>query len=109
MKRGDVVVGVFSGDSGKPRPALVVQSDFLNTTHPSIVLCQISSHLTDAPDLRITIEPTVGNGLKKTSQVMADKLIAVRTDKVGKVIGRLKTDQIRAVDEALRLILDLPS
>jgi mRNA-degrading endonuclease toxin of MazEF toxin-antitoxin module len=37
-QRGDVVVCVLSGDYGKPRPAVVVQSDVFNPTHASVTV-----------------------------------------------------------------------
>lgn len=38
-QRGEIVVCVLSGDYGKPRPAVVVQSDLFNPTHASITNC----------------------------------------------------------------------
>ncbi len=37
MRRGDIVIVAFSGDFGKPRPAVIVQSDYLNDTHATIL------------------------------------------------------------------------
>lgn len=55
MSRGDVVIVAASGDSGKPRPAVIVQSNALPDSHASIVICQMTSELVEA-DFRITIE-----------------------------------------------------
>jgi len=43
MKRGDVVVVALSGDYGKPRPALIVQSDLFNETHASVTLAPVTT------------------------------------------------------------------
>jgi mRNA-degrading endonuclease toxin of MazEF toxin-antitoxin module len=43
MRRGDVVTVAVSGGYGKPRPAIVVQSDLLNDTHASVVVCLVTS------------------------------------------------------------------
>ena len=98
MKRGDVVLVVVAGDYGKPRPAVVVQTDLVNDTHSSIVVCPITSHLQDAELFRLTIEPSPDSGLQKTSQIMVDKIVAVRRDKIREGIGSL--------DEALRIRLN---
>ncbi len=74
MKRGDIVTVAATGDDGKPRPAVVVQTDLLNDTHASVVVCLITSSLVDAPLLRLTVEPSERNGLRRRSQVMVDKL-----------------------------------
>lgn len=94
--------------SGKPRPALVVQSDLFNPTHASVTLCLITSERRDAPLFRIPLEPSAANGLRKPSQVMVDKLFSaprenVEDDPIGTVDGSTMTK----VEEALRLWLDL--
>ena len=43
VKRGDIVTVAAPGDYGKPRPAVIVQSNFLNDTHASIMLCLLTS------------------------------------------------------------------
>jgi mRNA interferase MazF len=78
MQRGDVVTVAAGGDYGKPRPAVIVQSAAFPETHASVVICQLTSELADAPDFRVTIEPTRANGLRVTSQAMADKPVTVR-------------------------------
>lgn len=107
MKRGDVVVAAAPGDFGKPRPALVIQSDLFNPTHPSLVICPITSHLIDAPLFRLMIEPTPNNGLKKKSQLMVDKLVVVKRERIGERIGLLSASQMAKVNDALRMWLEL--
>ena len=53
MKRGDVVIVGAAGDYGKPRPAVIVQTDSFPETHASVVICQMTSELVDAPDFRL--------------------------------------------------------
>ena len=107
MNRGDVVVAAAPGDYGKPRPAVVVQSDLFNATHASIVVCPITSHLVDAPMFRLTLRPTTGNGLARESQVMVDKVVAVRRERVDRTVGQLTMKELASVDEALRWWLGL--
>ncbi|HLZ78470.1 MAG TPA: type II toxin-antitoxin system PemK/MazF family toxin, partial [Sphingomonas sp.] len=64
MRRGDIVTIALPGDFGKPRPALVIQSDQFDQTGTCTVLL-ISGTLVDAPLIRTTVEPTPANGLKK--------------------------------------------
>ena len=107
IKRGDVVVCVFSREYGKPQPALVVQSDLFNADHASLTLCPITGTLRDAPLFRLNVTPSPHNGLKKRSQIAIDKMASVKVERVQKVIGRLNADEIRAVDRALKLWLAL--
>ncbi len=104
MKRGDLVTVALSGDYGKPRPALVIQSDFFQA-HPSLVILPVTSELRDAPLFRIRIEPTDDNGLLTTSEVMVDKPQAVAVARIGRRIGRLGDDSMLAVNRALAVFL----
>ena len=87
MKRGDVVTVAASGDYGKPRPAVIVQTDALPAEHGSVIVCQMTSDIAEAPDFRITIEPTESNGLIMRSQIMADKPVTIRRERVGTNFG----------------------
>lgn len=107
INRGDIVVAVFPKDYGKPRPAVVVQSDLFNAEHPSVTLCPITSELRAMPLFRLSVSPDANNGLTKRSQIMADKIITVSTKRLGKVIGKLDTNDMRILDRALRLWLGL--
>ncbi len=69
MRRGDVVTVAAPGDYGKPRPAVVIQGNVLNQDAKSTIVFLMTSHLQDAPLLRLTLEPTKKNGLKVRSQV----------------------------------------
>lgn len=106
MKRGDLVTVAVSGDYGKPRPALVVQDDaFAELT--AVTVLRLTGELNDWPLFRITIEPTVENGLRKRSQVMIDRGIALPRSKIGPVFGRLGADDMQAVSLALYRFLGL--
>jgi mRNA interferase MazF len=107
MRRGDIVTVAASGDYGKPRPAVVVQTDAFPETHASVVICQITSELVDAPDFRVTIDPTEANGLRLRSQIMADKPVTIRRERVGRTIGRLERDAVRRLNVALAFVLGL--
>jgi len=104
MRRGDLVTVAMSGDFGKPRPALVIQSDHFDATATVTVLL-ISATLVDAPLIRLAVEPSPENGLRKPSQVMIDKAMTVRRDRVGAPFGRLEDDTMVAVNRSLVLFL----
>ena len=111
ITRGDVVLVVapkkYGGGYGKPRPAAVVQSNLFNATYASVVVCPITSDATDAPLFRLPVSPSASNGLKRESQLMVDKLLALRRDHIRRRIGALQPAQTRLLDHALRLWLAL--
>ena len=108
LQRGLIVTVATTGVySGKPRPAVVVQANRWLQGHPSVTLCPLTSTLVDAPLLRLPVDPNPRNGLRKASQLMADKLFTVPTASVGAVVGALDPDQLNALNLALRAWLEL--
>jgi mRNA interferase MazF len=107
LARGDVVVVAPQGDYGKPRPALVIQSDLFNQTHGSVSIIPVSTTLVDAPLFRLTIDPTPTNGLRALSQLMIDKVTAVRRDRIARVVGTLEDAKMLRVTRALALWLGI--
>lgn len=107
MRRGDVVTVAPAGDYGKPRPAVIVQTDALSAEHASVVVCQMTSDCRDAPDFRVTIEPSERNGLRVSSQVMADKPVTIRRERIGRRVGRLEDKDMARLGIALAFVMGL--
>ena len=106
MMRGDFVAVAIQGDFGKPRPALVIQADQFDA-HTSVTVLPVTSTLVAAPLLRITVEPNAGNGLQKPSQVMIDKAMTVKRDKLGPAFGRIDVDGMVEVERCLAVFLGI--
>jgi mRNA interferase MazF len=107
MKRGDVITVAATGDYGKPRPAVIVHTDALPLEHASVVVCQMTSECSDAPDFRVTIEPNEANGLRVRSQVMADKPVTIRRERVRRKIGNLDDADVARLNIALAFVMGL--
>jgi mRNA interferase MazF len=101
MKRGDLVTVILPGAYGKPRPAVIVQSDRYEAME-SITFLPMTSEILPKQVFRITVVPTAQNGLRTPSQIMADKC---STLPVGSVFGRLGTADLGRVDRALAAFL----
>lgn len=104
MKRGDVITVALQGDFGKPRPALVIQSDLFQD-HPSITLLPITSEPVDTPLFRLNLPANTRNGLRKDSQIMVDKSQTVSRARLGPVLGHLSCEEMQYVDRALAVFL----
>lgn len=104
MMRGDFVTVAMQGDFGKPRPALVIQSDQFSE-HTSVTVLPVTSTLVAAPLLRVTVQPTPESGLQKPSQVMVDKAMTVKRDKVGPAFGRIDVDVLVEIERCLAVFL----
>ena len=107
MRRGDLVTVAASGDYGQPRAAVIVQTDALPAGHASVVVCQMTSEFSGAPDFRVTIDPTESNGLRVRSQVMADKPVTIRRERIGRQVGHLDDDDIGRLNIALAFVMGL--
>lgn len=106
MRRGDIITIALTGDYGKPRPGLIVQSDLFAETG-SITILPLTSHLVDAPLIRLLIEPTKTNGLSKPSHIMVDKLYTVSREKVGKILGHVDAKTLLEVERALAVFIGI--
>jgi mRNA interferase MazF len=107
MKRGEVWTVSGSGPyAGKPRPAVIVQEDRFDSTS-SITLCVFTTDPTEAPLLRMLIEPTDRNGLSGASRLMVDKVTTVPKARLGKRIGKLNDEDVLRLNRALTVFLGL--
>src|SRR4051812_49739125 len=88
MRRGTIVTVAVSGDYGKPRPAVVIQSERLAATD-SLLVCPLTSTQRDAPLYRLAVAPDAENGLRRASDIMVDKITAVRRARIGAATGIL--------------------
>jgi len=104
--RGDLVTIAMPGDVGKPRPALVIQADQFGE-HATVTVLPATSTLIAAPLFRITVQPNAENGLQKPSQVMVDKAMTVKRDKVGQAFGRIDGDTMVEIERCLAVFVGI--
>lgn len=106
MTRGDLVTIAMQGDYGKPRPALVIQANQFSE-HTSVTILPITSTLVAAPLLRVAVHPNAENGLRKPSQVMIDKALTVKRDKIGQSFGHISADTMVEIERCLAVFLGI--
>ncbi len=107
MKRGEVWTAAGGKDyAGKPRPVVIIQDDRFAAT-ASVTICPFTSDPTDAPLLRLVVEPSAMNGLATTSRLMVDKITTVAKEKLGRRVGRLGDDDTLRLNRAILVFLGL--
>ena len=106
MRRGDFVTLAMQGDFGKPGPALVVQSDSFDE-HATVTVLLVSSTLVDSPLFRVMVQPDDKNGLRSASQVMIDKAMTVKRDKLGDPFGSASDALMVEVSRSLAVFLGI--
>ena len=85
---------------------LVIQTNQLSE-HASVAVLPVTSTLVAAPLLRVTVQPSAENGLRKPSQVMVDKGLTVKRDKVGPTFGHIGADTLVEVERCLAAFLGI--
>lgn len=107
MRRGEIwTAAAGSGYVGKPRPVVVVQDDRFDATD-SVTVCAMTTDPTDAPLIRLVIEPDATNRLREPSRLMVDKLTTVPRSKLGEQVGRLNDEDIVRLGRAIVVFLGL--
>jgi mRNA interferase MazF len=104
VKRGDIVTVT----AGKPRPAIVVQSNHL-LPYPMIIVVPVTSEIDARPPpfTRITLDPSPSNGLKRVSQIMIDRIIGMPSSKLRPTPGQLEEDKLTELTRLLALWLGI--
>ena len=106
MKRGSFVTIAMQGDFGKPRPALVIQANQFDE-HATVTVLPVTGLLIATPLFRITIQPNTENGLQKPSQIMVDKIMTVKRDKIGPSFGQIDVDALVEIERCLAIFLGI--
>ncbi len=94
-------------EPGKIRPVLITQTDLLNSTHPSTVICPITTNVVKGTEiLRVHLKKGIAN-VQKPSDLMIDQIRAIDNKRLIKKIGDLPADIRKKVTENIKIVLDL--
>jgi mRNA interferase MazF len=107
MRRGEIwTVSGGKDYAGKPRPVVIVQDDSFDATD-SITICAFTTDETDAPLIRLPVEPSERNGLRSPCRLMVDKVTTVPKSKIGSQVGRLDDEDVLRLNQAVIVFLGL--
>ncbi|MCA9876582.1 MAG: type II toxin-antitoxin system PemK/MazF family toxin [Thermomicrobiales bacterium] len=107
MRRGEIwTVSAGLDYAGKPRPSVIVQDDTFDRMD-SVTVCGFTSSTTDAPLIRLLIEPSERNELCVPSRLMVDRLLTVPRSKVGERIGQPDVEDLVRLNQAMMVLLGL--
>ena len=105
-KRGDSITIALPGDLGTPRPGLTIQTNQFEGT-ATVTILLVSSTFVQAPLLRVTVQPGSENGLQKPSQVMIDKIMTLKRDKLGRAFGHIGPEVLLEIERGLAVFLGI--
>ncbi len=107
MRRTEIwTAAAGSGYAGKPRPVVILQDDRFDASE-SVTVCAFTTDPTEAPLIRLAVEPDEGNGLRERCSLMVDKITTIPRSKLGERIGRLADDDVVRLSRAALVFLGL--
>jgi mRNA interferase MazF len=109
VTRGEIYTAAARGPyTGKPRPVVILQDDRFDAT-ASVTVCPFTTNPVEAPLLRLPIDPSEHNGLEQPSQLMVDKITTTARSSLGERLGKLRDDELIALNRSLMVFLGLAS
>jgi mRNA interferase MazF len=109
VTRGEIYTAAARGPyTGKPRPIVILQDDRFDAT-ASVTVCPFTTNPVEAPLLRLPIDPSEDNGLGQPSQLMVDKVTTVPRSSLGERLGKLRDEELLALNRSLIVFLGLAS
>ncbi len=107
MRRSDIWTAAAGGGyAGKPRPVVIIQDDRFDATE-SVTVCAFTTDPTEAPLIRLAVEPDEINGLRGRSSLMVDKITTVPRSKLGERVGRLSDEDMVRLGRAVVVFFGL--
>ena len=96
----------FGTEPGKVRPVVVVQTDGLNRSHLSTIVCPLTTKIAGFENpLRVALPKGV-SGLKRSSDVLVDQIKSIDNRRLRRTLGALPDPYLNELRAKLLLILD---
>ena len=92
---------------GGTRPAVVISNDKGNKFSPVLIVVPLTSRVKKFMPTHHTIEPSMINGLSKTSIALAEQIITVGKDMVRNIVGTLDEIDINFINRKVMTSLAL--
>ncbi len=92
-------------EPGKTRPVAIVQTDLLNETHLSTLICPITTNVQKEIEL-LRVHLKKGQ-LDKLSDILVDQIRAIDNKRLIKKLGQLTKEQKNKLKANLRIVLDI--
>jgi len=115
MRRGEIRLvnldPTLGEEASKRRPAVIVSNDGANSTAANlgrgvVTVVPVTSNVTRIYPFQVLLDAQA-TGLDRDSKAQAEQVRSVSVERVGTRVGVLSSNQIVALDEALRLHLAL--
>ena len=92
-------------EPGKTRPVVIIQTDLLNDSHLSTIVCPITTNV--QPEIELLRVHLKKNQLDKPSDILVDQIRAIDNKRLLQKIGQLNVSQVQTIKRNIRVVLDL--
>lgn len=110
IKRGDIFYAdlspVVGSEQGGIRPVLIIQNDIGNRYSPTVIAAAITSQA-GKHQLPTHVKLEQFRGLRKDSTILLEQVRTIDRSRLREYIGRLETEELQAVDQALTVSLGI--
>ena len=111
LKRYDIWVADLNPqvgtEPGKVRPVVIIQTDFLNNTHLSTIICPVTTNVVSSSKILRVHLPKNKSGLKVSSDILIDQIRSIDNKRLLKRVGSLESSQRKLLNGNLKIVLDL--
>ena len=92
-------------EPGKTRPVVIIQTDLLNDTHLSTLVCPVTTNI--KPEIELLRVHLKKEQLEKASDILVDQIRAIDNKRLMKKIGHLTKDQALKLKMNICIVLDI--
>jgi mRNA interferase MazF len=107
LQKGDIILCVMSSDFGKVRPAIIMQNTDLITTTSTIIACPLTTQINENILNRPIIYADKKSGIKKTSQIMVDKICSIKITRIKSIIGKISKSDLALLNNSIKQWIDV--
>jgi mRNA interferase MazF len=97
----------FGTEIGKVRPVVIVQSNGLNTKHPSTIVCPITTNTIETENLLRLPLTRKESGLGRKSDIVVDQIRTIDNIRLKKRVGSIAPDTLIKLKENIKIVLDI--
>ena len=115
MRRGEIrlvdLEPIRGSEAGRTRPVVLVSNDAANATASRLgrgvlTVVPLTTSVSRVYAFQVLL-PEGAGGLPRESKAQAEQVCAVDVQRIGRLVGHLDAEHVAAIDDALRLHLDL--
>jgi len=95
----------FGAEPGKTRPVIIIQTDLLPKTHPTVIILPVTSQVhKNVTILRVHLDQNI-NGLKSPSDILIDQVRSIDKKRLQRKLGTLTEQQKEKVLKNTRILV----